>query len=59
VIKITYEVVYYCHVLPTWQTKESRLTLEEAETKLKEWEDRKKGDKSKQDCCKYFIQPEI
>jgi hypothetical protein len=41
-----------------WEVKEEGLTLKEAEIKLKEWENRKKGDKAKQDCCKYFVQSE-
>ena len=55
---MTYQIVYYCPVLPAWDIKESNLTLEEAEGKLKEWNNKKKGDNSKMKCCEYFIQPE-
>lgn len=55
---LTYEVIYYCHVLPAWKTEASGLTLVQAESKLQELENKKKGDTSKMDCCRYFIQPE-
>ena len=54
---MTYQIIYYCPVLPAWDIKESNLSLKEAENKLITWKNRKKGDKTKMDCCEYFIQP--
>lgn len=53
---LTYDVIYYCDVLPIFEVKASGLSLEQAESKVKEYENRKKGDSTKMLCCRYFIQ---
>ncbi|HDR7922613.1 hypothetical protein [Bacillus paranthracis] len=58
-IEMTYEVIHYCHVLPTLHTVESGLTLEDAQDKAKELAIEHKHSKHAMDCCKFYVQPEI
>jgi hypothetical protein len=53
---LTYEVIYYCHVLPMWEIKASGLTLEEAEELSSKLEKEKKYKHGKMACCRYFVQ---
>ncbi|AFV21924.1 MULTISPECIES: hypothetical protein [Bacillus] len=56
---MTYEVIHYCHVLPTFHTVESGLTLKDAQDKVKELATKQKYSKHTMDCCKFYVQPEI
>ncbi|WP_242306158.1 hypothetical protein [Bacillus cereus group sp. BfR-BA-01317] len=56
---MTYEVIHYCHVLPTFHTVESGLTLKDAQDKVKELATQQKYSKHAMNCCKFYVQPEI
>ncbi|WP_242248307.1 hypothetical protein [Bacillus cereus group sp. BfR-BA-01328] len=56
---MTYEVIHYCHILPTFHTVESGLTLKNAQNKVKELATKHKYSKHAMDCCKFYVQPEI
>jgi hypothetical protein len=50
-----YDVVYYCDVLPMYETVEKGLNLEEAEKVAKQLTKAKKWTKGKMNCCQYFV----
>jgi len=55
---MTYEVYYWCPILPMNKTIYRNLSLKEAEDKVKYLNKMKQYDASKMSCCNYFLQPE-